>query len=205
MTVPYTYLIKHLPTGKVYYGCRFAKNCHPSEFWVSYKTSSKQVKNLIEQYGEDSFIFEIRKTFSSVEKCRLWEHKVLRRMSVTKREDFLNQTDNISFSLEASYKGLYNRAITEKVIETARVMGKTNLGKKRSESFKTKLSNRSKGNKYRLGKKDSAETRFKKSNSKLGKPSNAAGNYQPRCSCLLCGHETTTSNFKRHLAYYHTN
>ena len=24
MTVPYTYLLKHIPTGKFYYGCRYA-------------------------------------------------------------------------------------------------------------------------------------------------------------------------------------
>ena len=97
MTTPYTYLLKHLPTGKVYYGCRFAKNCDPSEFWVKYKTSSKYVKELIDQYGEDTFVFEIRKTFNDVKSCRLWETRVLKRMDVVNRDIFLNKTDNIIF------------------------------------------------------------------------------------------------------------
>lgn len=98
MTTPYTYLLKHIPTGKFYYGCRFAEGCHPSDFWVSYKTSSKYVKMLVDEYGSDTFVFEIRKTFDKVIDARMWETKVLKRLDVTHRDDFLNRTDNISIA-----------------------------------------------------------------------------------------------------------
>lgn len=94
MTTPYTYLLKHNPTNQFYYGVRYARGCSPCDFWVDYTTSSKNVKNLIDTYGKDSFSFEIRKIFTDVETARNWEAKVLRRMKVVLREDFLNKHDN---------------------------------------------------------------------------------------------------------------
>lgn len=104
MTQPYTYLVKNTQTNQVYYGCRYAKGCNPSEFWVTYFSSSKYVKELIEQYGKESFVFEIRKTFTSVANARLWEHKVLRRMKVVKDNRFINKTDNKSISPDSASK-----------------------------------------------------------------------------------------------------
>lgn len=40
----YTYLIGWSNHNKWYYGRRTAKNCHPNEFWKTYFTSSKYVK-----------------------------------------------------------------------------------------------------------------------------------------------------------------
>lgn len=88
---PYTYLIKHIKSGKVYYGCKYAKNCHPSTFWVDYFTSSKRIKDIIAQEGKDSFIFEIRKVFDSTKKCLDWEKRVLKRMNAIYRNDFFNE------------------------------------------------------------------------------------------------------------------
>jgi hypothetical protein len=96
MSIPYTYLIKHIPTGLVYYGVRYAQNCKPDDLWVSYFTSSKKVKALIKQTSKDSFAFEVRRTFSDVDKAREWEHKVLRRLNVVRRKDFLNMTNGKS-------------------------------------------------------------------------------------------------------------
>jgi len=45
--IPYTYLIGWTSTNKYYYGVRFAKNCNPSELFITYFTSSKHVKNYI--------------------------------------------------------------------------------------------------------------------------------------------------------------
>ena len=64
-TIPFTYLIKHIPTNKYYYGVRFRKNCNPNDLWTKYFTSSKKVKLLIKKYGKKSFIFEIRKIFKT--------------------------------------------------------------------------------------------------------------------------------------------
>lgn len=93
---PYTYLLKCLADNTFYYGVKFERGCRPEEFWLQYETSSKEVKRKIEEYGKDAFSFEIRKTFDDAEKARLWENKVLRRMKVIERDDFMNKTDNIS-------------------------------------------------------------------------------------------------------------
>ena len=92
--ISYTYLLKHIPTNRYYYGVRFKKGCKPEDFWKTYFTSSKKVKGLIKKYGKKSFIFEIRKIFKTIKEARNWEHKVLKRMKVIYRNDFLNQSDN---------------------------------------------------------------------------------------------------------------
>lgn len=172
MTTPYTYLLKHKPTGKVYYGCRFAEGCHPDEFWNTYKTSSKYVKELIIEYGEDTFEFEIRKTFSDKETCRIWETKVLKRMDVVNNVAFLNKTDNISISSEAASKGKKGKSfpISEETKEKMRI---AKLGKKMSEETKIKMSEKGKlkvGEKNPMfGKKMSEETKIKMRLAKLGK------------------------------------
>lgn len=101
---PYTYLLKHKPTGLFYYGVRYSKDCNPEDFWVKYFTSSKSVKKLIENYGKDSFEYEIRKTFDSAEKAIMWENKVLKRLNVINNPKFLNKTNNKAFSIESCSK-----------------------------------------------------------------------------------------------------
>lgn len=102
--IPFTYLLKHIPTNKYYYGVKFKKSCHPNDFWTKYFTSSKKVKGLIRKYGKKSFIFEVRKTFKTAKQAMNWEHKVLRRMKVIYRNDFLNQTDNKSIDPKTTIK-----------------------------------------------------------------------------------------------------
>jgi hypothetical protein len=50
--IPFTYLIKHIPTGRNYYGVRYKKGCHPNDLWLKYFTSSKKIKGLIKKYGK---------------------------------------------------------------------------------------------------------------------------------------------------------
>lgn len=200
-TKPYTYLLKHSPTGKYYYGCRYAKGCNPSEFWVSYKTSSNYVKQLIEQYGESSFQFQIRNVFDDANTCRKWENRVLKRIRAMSREDFLNKTDNVSISKEDAIKGLKNRSPSTKQLKHASKMGKSNLGKTHSDDVNKKKAHP--GNKFCLGRIESEETRLKKSQSKLGKPSNAVGNKQPRCSCVCCKKDLTSGTINRHFSFHH--
>lgn len=89
----YTYYIYHKPTNQHYYGARWAKTSNPSDFWVTYFTSSRSVKQLIEEYGRDSFSVEIRKVFEDGAVARLWEHRVLKRMKVCSRKDWLNTSN----------------------------------------------------------------------------------------------------------------
>lgn len=90
---PYTYYIRWSCHNTWYYGVRWAQNCNPEEFWKTYFTSSKYVKQYRKKYG-DPDIIQIRKIFNNKIKAIEWEHKVLRRMRVETRMNSLNQTSN---------------------------------------------------------------------------------------------------------------
>ena len=94
--IPYTYLIGWPLLNKWYYGVRYAKKCHPADLWVSYKTSSKIVKNFVSEHGDPSVI-EVRKQFLTINEARLWESKVLTRLQVTKNTKWLNAHDSKAF------------------------------------------------------------------------------------------------------------
>lgn len=98
---PYTYLIGWSSHRRYYYGVRYAKDCNPKELWIKYFTSSKNVKEFRRQHGEPDVI-QVRRVFTDVNKARLWEHKVLKRLRVIDDEKWLNQTNNISFPKEVS-------------------------------------------------------------------------------------------------------
>lgn len=93
MNVPYTYLIKHVPSDSVYYGVRYARDCHPFDLWDTYFTSSRHVKDLIRRDGRGAFLYEVRKTFSDVESARSWEARVLKAIGAKDRPDFINKID----------------------------------------------------------------------------------------------------------------
>jgi hypothetical protein len=89
---PYTYLIKHRPTGKVYYGFRSANRVDPcDDLWKQYFTSSPGVQKLIEETGADSFDVEVRRVFETKEQASNWETRVLRRCRVLEDNHWLNQ------------------------------------------------------------------------------------------------------------------
>lgn len=117
----YTYLIGWSKHNKFYYGVRYSKNCHPSDLWIKYFTSSKYVNDFRKEHGEPDII-QIRKTFSCVDKARNWETKVLKRMNVIKEEKWLNKTDNISIDPYCALKGTLSH-----------------IGKKRSEETRQKM------------------------------------------------------------------
>lgn len=154
---PYTYLIGWSNLNKWYYGVRFSKNCHPSDLWVTYFTSSKIVKEYRKIYGEPDII-KIRKTFNSPKKAQLWEHKVLKKLKVIKNENWLNKTDNISIDIECAIKG----AKKKKSDKMKKLLSEANKGKKHSEETKKKISNKLKGKSgYWKNKKLSISTKQK--------------------------------------------
>jgi hypothetical protein len=116
--VGYTYCIKFLVTGQVYYGSRCAKNCNPNEFWVTYFTSSKLVKSLIEQYGKESFAVEIRKTFTDdPKKAQEWERRVLRRIDAGRKSIFLNKSNGVAPILSGWKNPFYGKRHTDETKE----------------------------------------------------------------------------------------
>lgn len=94
----YFYIIRHKPTGKIYAGCRYAKDCNPSELLKrnGYCTSSKIVQKLIQQDGLSSFeILEIR-VFKERNKAYLYESVFLQYNLRLDPMLFLNKSMNIS-------------------------------------------------------------------------------------------------------------
>lgn len=89
---PFTYLIKHIPSGKVYYGLRYAKGCKPADLWTTYFTSSKDIQHLIDTDGIDSFEYQIRKVFTDPLKAIEWEKRVLKKMNAIYNESFINRS-----------------------------------------------------------------------------------------------------------------
>ena len=88
--MPYTYLVGWSNHNIYYYGSRYAKKSTPNDLWKSYFTSSKEVKLARQLLGEPNII-HVRRVFESKEKAIAWEYKVLRRMKVTQRDEFLNK------------------------------------------------------------------------------------------------------------------
>jgi hypothetical protein len=128
--IPYTYRIGWSKTGMNYYGVRYAVDCHPSDLFATYFTSSDYVAEYIKEHGLPDII-EVRKTFTSedrVNHARNFEHRVLRRMKVKSRDDYLNKTDNKSWELTP-----------EDYLKIASQLSTHMIKKWRSEEYRNKM------------------------------------------------------------------
>lgn len=150
MNIPYVYLIGWTKLDKWYIGSRTAVGCHPSDLWKTYFTSSEYVKDFREANGEpDSF--EILKKFEEPKEALAFEEEKQREFDVINNDKFLNK--NIGG------KDFY-------------CIGAW-IGKKHSEETKEKIKN------ALLGRKDSLETRLKKSLSRIGEKNPRWGKPSP--------------------------
>jgi hypothetical protein len=174
---PYTYLIKHRPTGQVYYGVRSANKVDPHEdLWNKYYTSSPKVQRLIEETGKDSFDVEVRRVFETKEQAVAWETKVLRRCKVLHDPKWINQnvagyiipTAESNKKISDFHKGKLKSELQKEKIRESNI-GK-NKGKRPTAEHRLKNSNANKGqNNPRFGAIVSEETRRKISEAKKGK------------------------------------
>lgn len=134
MFQPYTYYLYHTPTGKKYYGVRVAPKAEPeNDLWTHYFSSSDKVRELIDEYGIGSFIPEIRKTFADGDSAIEWEQKVLLRLDVINKDDWINQ---------AVYSGhFYFKGPRGPMSEDHKAkLSKARTGQKSSEATKAKIS-----------------------------------------------------------------
>ena len=161
---PYTYRITSKTTGQHYYGVRTAKNylclyksgCHPDDFWVTYFTSSKKIKFLIDEYGKDDFIIDIRKVFINDSiSARKWEEKVLTKLKVLERVDWLNE------HIAGKFYNIFHTKETKLKISKSNI-GHKNQFFKHTEETKQKMSEKTKGkdNPF-FGKSHTKETKKK--------------------------------------------
>lgn len=167
--VAYTYLLSHKSTKKYYYGVRYSGICEShtpeDDLWIKYFSSSKEVQNLIELYGADSFKYEVRRTFTTVESAIAWEHNVLRRLNVINKSNWLNKSDNKGIEPASCRKGAKNAHKVQKENGTCISL----QSRKGTEVKKYKIL---RGECVHGGKpvgfKDSDETRARKSRSQSG-------------------------------------
>jgi hypothetical protein len=100
---PFTYYLCWTALDLHYYGVRYAINCDPSDLWTRYFTSSTYVNRLRKNYG-DPDIIQIRRTFSSEDKAKQWEVKVLSRVKALDRMNWLN-CGNQSIRVRKNFDG----------------------------------------------------------------------------------------------------
>ena len=94
---PFTYYIGWSKLDIHYYGVRFANGCDPSDLWTKYFTSSEIVKEFRKNHGEPDII-QVRKIFTDFNKARIWESRVLRKLNVKKKDNWLNDNMGIAFN-----------------------------------------------------------------------------------------------------------
>ena len=114
-----------------YYGVRYSIDCQPSDLFATYFTSSVHVAEYIREHGIPDII-EVRKIFTDedrVSRARLYEHRVLRRMKVKSRDDYLNKTDNKSWELTS-----------EDYLKIARQLSTQMIKKWQTEEYRNKMS-----------------------------------------------------------------
>lgn len=127
----YTYHIFCRPTQQHYYGVKFAKNCDPNDLGIHYTSSSKKVKALIDKHGIENFIFTIRKIFDDPKAAVDWEQKVLRRLDVLHRSDWLNN------AIGTSYRSVGPKSEDHKRKISLSHIGRS--GRKHRDSTKSKM------------------------------------------------------------------
>jgi len=88
----YTYYLYHIPTAKKYYGYRFANKCEAEQdLWSTYFSSSELVKELIKEYGKESFRAEVRKLFDTREEAHEYEQRFLHKVKAVESKEWLNR------------------------------------------------------------------------------------------------------------------
>ena len=89
--IPFVYIVKNKTTNLKYIGVKYAKGCHPDDFWVTYFTSSNAVKKLIEVFGKEDFSFKIIHTYPNDPESAILKEAFYFSL-IKKRDDYLNMT-----------------------------------------------------------------------------------------------------------------
>lgn len=108
ITTPFTYILKFKPTNQWYYGVRWAKGCSPADLWTTYFSSSAHIKNLIKQFGQDSFEFRISKTFTNKSQATEHERRFLLKVAAAKNGAFINKRNNMPEFSAAGLQLIYH-------------------------------------------------------------------------------------------------
>lgn len=129
---PFTYLIGWSKHNTYYYGAKYSKDANTLQLMTTYMTSSDKVKNFILLNGMPDII-QIRRIFNSVNKCRAWEERVLKRMKVRTSEKWLNQTDRQGLPPRYNCNNWNGKKMSE---ESKAKISKALSGKKHTDQHK---------------------------------------------------------------------
>lgn len=141
---PYTYLFMWTLLNKKYYGVRYSRNGKPADLLKTYFSSSRVVKRFIQQHGLPD-VCQVRRVFNTAHQAKEWEHKVLRRLKVHQRDDWLNISVGSGYvSPKGEKHALYGTHLSS---ETKNKISKSLTGRNLSESHKQKISASHKGKK----------------------------------------------------------
>ena len=172
MIPSYTYFIRSKITNQFYYGSRYKNiklNRHPSEdLWIHYFTSSRTIKQLIDQHGIDSFDVKIIKETISYDECYWYEQELIKNninnmLCLNKR--YVNPiTKKNCFSFAGS---VHSDITKQKISKSQSGEGNGFYGKNHSAEAKQKMSAWTISNK--TGKSLSDETKQKISAAHTGK------------------------------------
>lgn len=196
MSLAYTYYITNIITGQYYYGSRCGhiryNRLPEDDLWIHYFTSSKYVKQLIVQYGINSFNASIIMVNEDYDKCYYFEQQMiadhigkplcLNRHCKPKNKFSMAGTvmrqetkDKISAAKLGKPSGAAGTGWSEesKIKASINRKGKPahNKGKKHSPEAIAKMSESHKGKSHTV----TDETRLKLSAARKGKPSSRKG------------------------------
>ena len=130
--VAFTYLLRHKPSGKLYYGVRCCRNAHPSQLWTTYFSSSRVVKKLIARDGADAFTAEVRQVFETKDKALAWEHRFLMKVNAAGSDLWLNRFNGGRRFVCDGHKAETKRKISEAL-----------KGRKHSKAWRSKIAMKS--------------------------------------------------------------
>jgi hypothetical protein len=141
----YTYYLYHKSTDRHYYGARYRKGCDPTDLWTSYFSSSSVVHQLIQEYGKDSFVSEVRKIFQTAEEAIRWETRLLSRIDAQHNDKWINRhngrtafigphlhSDKTKNKIRAKIQGLKR---TEETKDKMSISAKRREDKRRAEGW----------------------------------------------------------------------
>lgn len=192
---PYTYFIEWSSLNIKYYGVRFAKKtsclyesgCHPDDFWVTYFTSSKLVRDFINKHGEPDII-RVDKTFSNNSDARDYEHSVLTFLDVRHNENWLNKSSGKCLETSGPKSEETKRKLSEKQKGVKRGSPSKEHRENLSKALKGRKVTRTKEHQEKLNAtrklQKSEEHKKRISEIMTGKP-------KPKVVCPHCGSVTT--------------
>jgi hypothetical protein len=194
-TIPYTYKLIFKPTGQYYYGVRYAKGCNPDDLWDKYFTSSKHIHKLIKEYGLNSFVVKVTKTFKNKVDAINHEHLLLTKVKADKNGKFINKhifnTTNLNDGLIIIHHKLLQvetRHDPNLPIPSGWIKGISDKHKLTQSKIRKGKIAHNKGKKCKLTGPCSQKRKLAISKSRK---------LSPKLTCQHCGKQCDGGNFKR--------